>query len=130
MKIEKNKKILVVDDCDLIRELFAAYCKYLPYEVTIASNKQEALEAFEGAMQSQRKFDLAILDFMMPDILGPELLQLLRARDQQLKAILITGYAQHEGVQNAEQAGFEKILFKPLDLDTLETVLRETLSSS
>jgi DNA-binding response OmpR family regulator len=67
-------RILVVDDDQFAAELFAALLRHLGYEVAFATSGAAALEHLDGGLP-----DLVILDVMMPELNGVELLRLIRA---------------------------------------------------
>jgi CheY-like chemotaxis protein len=81
-----SKRILLVDDDALMLELVA---RALPeYEVMTARDGEEALQlAVPG-----RRFDLLITDYLMPSMMGDELIARLRERRPSLKALVITGH--------------------------------------
>jgi two-component system cell cycle sensor histidine kinase/response regulator CckA len=82
--------ILLVDDEDAVRRLFAISLRRAGYAVHEASNGREALDVFDrlaGAIH------LVVTDLRMPVMGGVELTRCLRARRQALKVICISGYA-------------------------------------
>ncbi len=66
--------ILVVDDDQLAAESFTAFLRHLGYRVSFATSGSAALETLRGDLP-----DLVILDVMMPDLNGVELLRRIRA---------------------------------------------------
>jgi CheY-like chemotaxis protein len=69
--------ILVVDDDQFAAEILTALLRHLGYEVTFATSGPAALERLDGGLP-----DLVILDVMMPEINGLELLRLIRSNSK------------------------------------------------
>jgi len=113
-------RILVIDDeisaHELVTESLHMHCP--DYDVHSAHDGYSGLIAI-GRLQP----DLIILDIMMPDINGLEIIQHLKAADSPLpgaKVIAITGALDRKLVVNRIlQAGVEALLFKPLEIDGL-----------
>jgi CheY-like chemotaxis protein len=64
------RKILLVEDEDILREAYKSIISTEPYELHVASNGEEAL-----ALCTQTKFDLILLDLMMPGMDGIDFLE-------------------------------------------------------
>ena len=79
--------LLVVDDDDRIRDLVKRYLTNIGYHVTTASGGEAARKLLD-----QLVFDLIILDIMMPDINGNEVLRRIRERfsEIELPVIMVT----------------------------------------
>lgn len=82
------KHILVVDDDALMLSLIAK--ALADYEVTLARDGDEALLFTE----SGRRLDLIITDYLMPAMMGDELLGRIREHHPRLKALIITGHGE------------------------------------
>src|SRR5260370_40047837 len=80
-------RILVIDDEPDIREGLEALLAGENYHVTLASNATEGLKRLEAA-----PFDLVLLDLMMPDKSGMQVLEEGRARDQETPIFMMTPY--------------------------------------
>ncbi len=70
-------RILVVDDEEQIREILVNYLTHAGYEVVTAANGVDAVGAFE-----EDKFDLVLLDIMIPDIDGYGVCRLIRKKSE------------------------------------------------
>lgn len=110
-------KVLVVDDQKTMRELIAAALRDIGFK--------EIVEASDGelGMQSllQHPAHLVISDFNMPNMDGLGLLRSVRTNDATKKAafILLTGRADKELVQRAQQLGVNNYLVKPFSVAQL-----------
>jgi CheY-like chemotaxis protein len=104
--------ILVVDDEASARNALARLLRKEGYEVETANNGREALEALEAA--GAQRPDLVLLDLMMPEIDGLELLEILHA-DPHFKAlpvVVLTAISDIHTVHRAEQLGAREYLVK------------------
>src|SRR5579863_118823 len=84
-------KILVIDDEPDIRESLEALLSAENYQVELASNAAEGQKRLDHS-----SYDLVLLDLMMPDKSGMEVLEEIRARDQETPVFLITAYGSIE----------------------------------
>jgi CheY-like chemotaxis protein len=81
------KKILVVDDNEMLCRLSCDILRGEGYHAVPATNAAEALEAFE-----QEDFDLVVTDFLMPGMGGLDLAREIRARNSKFPIIVMTAY--------------------------------------
>lgn len=86
-------RILLVDDEPTVLSVVERVLKRGGYDVTVCSGGQQALRCYEP-----NRFDLVLLDVMMPDLDGVEVLRRLRAAHAGARILLMTGYAE-ESVQ-------------------------------
>lgn len=93
-----TKKILLVDDEAELLKIIKAKINSWGYEVITASNGKEAMEAF-----SANKVGAVILDYLMPDIDGIELLKKIRTKDEKIPAIMFTAYPEEKSMEDAEK---------------------------
>ncbi len=104
--------VLVVDDNENNRDILSRRLKRQKYSVAVAENGLEALEIVE-----RQKFDLIILDIMMPGISGLEVLRRLRKTYSvaDLPIIIATARDQSEDIVTALELGANDYITKPLD---------------
>lgn len=108
-----TKRILVVDDEDLIREVIAKKVESsLGYEAIEAANGKEALERIE-----ENPPDLIITDLRMPEMDGIQLLGEIRAQHRTTPVIILTGYGSMEDAIAAIRLGASSFLRKPFDIN-------------
>lgn len=86
--------VLLVDDERLVRASTADMLAELGYAVVEANSAEEALQLVSGGLQP----DLLVTDHLMPGLTGTELARKLRARSPDLPVLLVSGYAEAEGV--------------------------------
>ncbi len=122
----KNKRVLVLDDEELILELVRDIFQILEFEVETVLDGQEAIEVFKKAKAKGRPFDLVILDMTLPGELdGAATLQEIRKIDPEIKAVVSSGYSAEDIISNARKYGFDAAVPKPYSI----TILRETVNN-
>ena len=107
-------RILVVDDEEDIRESLDALLSLENYRVELAENAAEGMRKLEAA-----NFDLVLLDLMMPDRNGMEVLEEIRSRDRETPVFLITAYGSVEVAVQALKSGANDYFSKPWDNEKL-----------
>lgn len=123
MKVtERVKPILVVEDEAIMRESLRDWLTDVGYQVETAEEGDKALNII-----GERDFSLLILDLRLPGGDGIDLLRQARARQPQLKGIIITAYPSVPTAVEAMKEGAVDYLTKPFDLNRLEESIRETL---
>jgi two-component system OmpR family response regulator len=115
----------VVDDEPFLRDAVAASLRFLGFEVTTAQTGAEALR-----LARDRPFDLVILDVMLPDTDGFEVITRLRRDGCQVPVIFLTAKDTQEDKVTGLTLGGDDYLTKPFGLEELaariRTVLRRT----
>lgn len=118
-------KLLVVDDEPFLRDAVAASLRFLGFETTTASNGTEALRAAR-----RLPFDLVVLDVLLPDIDGFEIVRRLRQDGSKVPVIFLTARDTTADKVAGLTIGGDDYLTKPFGLDELaariRTVLRRT----
>jgi len=111
---ESKGKVLVVDDELDIREGLEMLLTTEGYSVDLAQNGTEGLQKLES-----HAYDLVLLDLMMPDRSGMEVLQEVRARDRETPIFMITAYGSVEAAVQALKLGASDYFSKPWDNEKL-----------
>jgi NADH-quinone oxidoreductase subunit E len=119
---QKAKPILVVEDESIMRESLRDWLSEAGYRVETAEGGDKALKAI-----AERDFSLLILDLRLPGTGGIDLLRQARARQPQLKGIIITAYPSVQTAVEAMKEGAIDYLPKPFDLNRLEDTIMSTL---
>ncbi|HQO08792.1 MAG TPA: response regulator [Clostridiales bacterium] len=119
-----TKKILVVDDEAIMRDLLTDYFEMMDYAVASAKDGSVAWEMLNGYQENG--FDLVITDINMPNMGGIELSRLIKSKYPDLPIILMTGYGIEKVKQDVEKA--EGFLAKPFELNVLQDLVDKILS--
>jgi CheY-like chemotaxis protein len=118
------KSILVVDDEQHFLELLIRILGKRGFEVHIAPSGPEALNLLE-----QKSFDLALLDIRMGPMSGIQLLDEIKKRQPDIKAVMMTAYPTSETRGQALKKGAAAYLNKPIDLQELIKIMDSLLGS-
>lgn len=92
------------------------------YDINTAGSGSSAV-----AMLTAKKFDLALMDYVLPDISGPHLMMKIRELNPEAALIVMTGYASIDKAVDALRLGAFDFLQKPFDCDELREMIRRAL---
>src|SRR5205807_9220265 len=117
--------LLIVDDEELNREGLARHLQRHGYTVTTVRSGREALEVL-----GEHRFDLVLLDVMMPGMNGLEVLKFLRRIDSliDLPIIMVTAKGESEDIVEALELGANDYVTKPLDFSVVLARIRSQLA--
>jgi CheY-like chemotaxis protein len=114
-------RVLVVDDDEGIRHFAARALARGGYEVVTACDGPDAIRIVDA----QRRFDLFVIDVMMPGMRGDELARRLHDRDPETRVLYFTGYADQFFATRPILRENEAVLVKPVTMTAfLEAVAR------
>lgn len=127
MRRRGMRTVLVVDDSRTNLNVIGARVGQAGYLVVLCDNGREALDLIAG-----RGFDLVLLDMMMPNMSGIEVLAELRAnpRTADLPVIMITARSDTGATVAALAAGADDYVAKPFEFDVLVARIERTLARS
>lgn len=114
--------VLVVDDDFKIRKNTAKILENAGYKTTIAEDGKSAL-----GLLHEKSFDVVLLDLVMPEIDGLELLEKFNGIGHDSVVIMITGHGKIETAVEAMKKGAYHYVTKPIDFDNLKFLIREGL---
>jgi CheY-like chemotaxis protein len=125
MSTDQGPLILVVDDYEDAREMYAEYLRFCGFRVAEARNGNEALEQAFGLMP-----DLILMDLSLPGMDGWEATRRLKAdeRTRQIPVVALTGHALAGASEGAKNAGCDSFVTKPCLPDDLVVEVRRMLS--
>jgi PAS domain S-box-containing protein len=126
--MQKNKKILIVDDEEMLRELLAEQLVDVGYAVYEASNGVEAIEVLKRLCAEQTQIDAVVLDMNMPKMDGAKAFAEIRTLFPKMPILIATGYAEDDVVRQLQQTGTSGVLVKPYDADLLLEKLNALLN--
>jgi two-component system nitrogen regulation response regulator NtrX len=118
-----NRRVLIVDDEQGVRDALGQLLDYERYEVRKASSATEGLSVYEKWHPH-----LVFMDVKMAGMDGLEALKQLRQSDPAAVVVMISGHATIQTAVEATQLGAYDILEKPLDTDRILVTLRNALS--
>jgi DNA-binding NtrC family response regulator len=120
--LDKQTRILIVDDDENIRKTMTAILEDEGYIVDSAASGKEALEKTNGAT-----YNLALLDIRLPDMEGVELLELMKDNVPRTRKIMVTGYPSVQNAISAVNKRADAYLIKPVDVEKLLETVKEQL---
>jgi len=126
MTDQKPPLILVVDDYQDAREMYAEYLQFSGFRVAEARNGNEALEQAFAL-----KPDLILMDLSLPGMDGWEATRQLKAdeRTQNIPVVALTGHALAGASDGAKRAGCDSFVTKPCLPDDLVVEVRRMLNA-
>ncbi|KKB65153.1 hypothetical protein WM40_00285 [Robbsia andropogonis] len=112
--MEEQKDLLVVDDNVDSAESLAMLLEIHGYSARVVHNGHAALAAVAARVP-----EAVILDISMPGMDGFEVARRLRTQftSAQLKLIGLSGYGDEGSRRQAQEAGFDQLLVKPIDVE-------------
>jgi two-component system OmpR family response regulator len=118
----EHGELLVVDDEQFLRDAVAASLRFLGFDVTTADNGMTALR-----LARDRPFDLVVLDVMLPDIDGFEIVRRLRRDGSWVPVIFLTAKDAQDDKVNGLTIGGDDYITKPFGLEELAARIRAVL---
>jgi len=115
-------KLLMVEDDRLLGDLLREALEEAGYQVRLARNGAEALEAV-----AEESFDLVLQDIQLPDANGLDVLEEILNRQPHWKALVMTAYATVDKAIKAMKIGAFDFLVKPFSMDVLFMKLQKVL---
>ena len=116
------KKALIIDDDTSILRNFSRLLRENDYEVYGVTTGKEAIEQI-----NKQCFDLLLIDYVLPDINGLEILETIGAKVNEAVKIMITGFPTLQETARAFDLGIDSYLEKPINaLDLLSLIKQKT----
>jgi PAS domain S-box-containing protein len=127
-----GRRVLVVDDNATNRQILRQQLSHWGLRVSTVEDGPRALQALTAAAASGAAFDLAVLDFKMPDMDGLSLARAIKADSKlsAVKLVLLTSFGQKGHGAEATRAGISGYLTKPVDEADLHDCLAEILGGA
>jgi two-component system cell cycle response regulator DivK len=127
MSEQNQPLILVVDDYQDAREMYAEYLQFSGFRVAEAKNGNEAVEQAFAL-----KPDLILMDLSLPGMDGWEATRRLKADDRtkQIPIVALTGHALAGASEGAKKAGCDSFVTKPCLPDDLVVEVRRMLGTA
>ncbi|NMO19711.1 response regulator [Pyxidicoccus fallax] len=122
-----KKRVLVVDDFDDAREMYAEYLEFVGFEVDTARNGVEAVEKAQDGEP-----DIILMDLSLPIMDGWEATRLIKqdSRTRDIPVMALTGHVLAGNAEHAKEAGADEFVAKPCLPQDLENKIRNMLKPS
>jgi DNA-binding response OmpR family regulator len=120
--MSKGSKILLIDDDKTLLETLKLALEEEGYTVDIAQNGKEAI-----AKSNSNFYNLAIVDWRLPDVEGTKLLSQLKETTPKMSKIMLTGYPSMNNAIEAVNKQADAFLLKPVNFKVLLEKIEELL---
>ncbi len=117
--------VLIIDDDQVVLQIFAKILRKEGYNVDTAETGQEALEKLEN-----KTYDIALIDVRLQDMNGIDLLEQIQKTVPNMKKIMLTGYPSNEDRTRALELGASEYLAKPVKSQELIAAIECELHQS
>jgi len=124
--VSSAKRILVMDDEEMLRKLVRQMLERMGYAVETVKNGVEAIEAYKRQQDSNDPFDAVILDLTIKRGMGGEqTIEELLKIDPHIKAIVSSGYYDDPVMSEFEKYGFASAMAKPYEKKNMKEALEK-----
>lgn len=121
---KRKYHILLVDDDDGIRKVLGILLTDEGYEVSAAADGQEGID-----MLAKNKYDLVLLDIIMPNVSGFGVLKYIKETVPETKVVMLTAYSELKLAMESKQMGADDFVAKPFMRHDLLNTIKNILNS-
>ena len=120
------KRILIMDDEEMILNITEKLFKKLGFFVAVSKNGEEMLNIYKNAMKKGEKFDIVLIDLTIHGGMGgEEAVKKLLELDKDAVAVVSSGYSNSPIMANFKDYGFKACLIKPYKIDDIKNLINE-----
>lgn len=119
---EEKLNVLLVEDTASLAALYEAYLQDEPLTLTVVNNGQQAIAHIQ-----QQAPDILLLDLILPDMPGMEILQWLHREKLNITTIVITAHGSVDVAVDAMRLGAHDFINKPIEIERLKVTLHNTM---
>lgn len=119
------KKILIVDDEKIVCKLFAEMLNQYGYQAVTEADAHRIMDHLWA-----ERFDLVLLDLIMPGINGLDLLRQVKQHFEELPVVIVTGHGSIETAVASMQAGASDFVTKPVEASVLDIRIRKAIENA
>lgn len=121
-------KIVIVEDDQMLAEIYQTKMRLAGYDCRVAYDGLSALSLIREVMP-----DLVLLDLMLPQLSGDQVLAQLRKQDwgRGIRVIVLTNISESEAPDGMRELGIERYIVKAnISNDDLDDIVKETLGNT
>jgi Response regulator containing CheY-like receiver, AAA-type ATPase, and DNA-binding domains len=122
--MEKNPHILILDDEPIVGKRLKPALEKFGCQVEVFEDGKKALERF-----NEKHFDIVVTDVRMEEVDGLQVLEQVKAKSENTKVIIITGYATIEVAREALIKGAFDFIAKPFKPNDLRVIIERAAKS-
>ncbi len=127
MTVEK-KKIMIMDDEEVVGDIAKQMLEYLGYEVDLVTDGEAAIDLYQRELEKGSPFSLIIMDLNIPEgVGGQEAIEKILTIDPKAKALVSSGYTTDPIMEKYSEYGFSGTIAKPFDLEGLKQSIKAVL---
>ncbi|MCE0498858.1 MAG: PAS domain S-box protein [Methylacidiphilales bacterium] len=128
-KLSEKKRILLMDDEQMILDIVSRMLTHLGYEVKTCTDGSQAIAAFAKAKANAQTFDVVLMDLIIPNgVGGQDAVHTIIKIDPSAKVIASSGHLDHPVMVDHKKYGFTAVLEKPYKLEKLQQVIEAVIS--
>jgi two-component system, cell cycle sensor histidine kinase and response regulator CckA len=125
-----KKRILLMDDEQMILDIVSRMLGHLGYEVTTCTDGAQAIAAFAKSKSHSEPFDVVMMDLVIPNgVGGQDAVHTIKKIDPGAKVIASSGHLEHPVMQDHKSFGFNAVLEKPYKLEKLQQVIETVMNT-
>jgi CheY-like chemotaxis protein len=126
--LEGNKRILVMDDEDLVRNVIDRMLTQCGCTASFARDGEEMIRLYKEGLENGTPFDAVLIDLIIAGGMGGrEAVRQLLKMDPDAKAIVSSGYSEDSTMSAFKTFGFSGVLAKPYSISELGKVLNDVI---
>ena len=130
VKPTPKRRILLMDDEQMILDIVSRMLGHLGYEVTTCTDGSQAIAAFTKAKSHAEPFDVVMMDLVIPNgVGGQDAVHTIKKIDPNAKVIASSGHLEHPVMRDHMSFGFNAVLEKPYKLEKLQQVIEAAISA-
>jgi PAS domain S-box-containing protein len=125
-----KKRILLMDDEQMILDIVSRMLGHLGYEVTTCRDGSQAIAACSKAKAHSEPFDVVMMDLVIPNgVGGQDAVHTIKKIDPHARVIASSGHLDHPVMTDPLKFGFNAVLEKPYKLEKLQQVIEAVISA-
>ncbi len=126
--LKGSGRLLIMDDDNALLKNVSEMLARLGYAVETALKGEDALTLYQASLLSGKGFDLVIMDATIIGGMGArQCIQEIKKIDPEVKAILMSGYAEDETLAEYKRYGFREFLSKPFTIERLHKTIEKVM---
>ena len=126
----QKKRILLMDDEQMILDIVSRMLGHLGYEVTTCTDGSQAIAAYAKSKSQGEPFDVVMMDLVIPNgVGGQDAVHTIKKIDPQARVIASSGHLDHPVMLDCGKFGFSAVLEKPYKLEKLQQVIEAAISA-
>lgn len=125
---EELKKIMVMDDEEIVGDVTKQMLIYLGYDVSVVADGREAIQLYRDAFEKGQSFHAVIMDLNIPNGMGGrEAVKEVMQIDANARILVASGYSSDPVIKEYQKYGFCGSIAKPFDIKELQDSIQSAL---